>query len=303
MPKTMRRAGFTVLACALSFVVRAQKPEPAAAPTVVLDISVTDQKGQPVTDLRQEDFQIEDDGRRYPATNFARISLHGTPADSDIRTVALVLDDAGVPAAGTGSVQAISSIFLGSMMAADAVSVIRLHNTADGLAPRWDTSMGRVAGYQGGAFPFFQEETPEDFLRMVSRLSREWEKTTPRRRRAIVCVGSPATCNNPERESIAVRDLYTNWVDAMTAAARGHVIVYAAVPALATMTGGGLLERTGGALFAGNSDFKNAVARVLSDVSEYYLIAYTPQPSKRDLRPVSVRVSKRDVRVRMRNRR
>jgi hypothetical protein len=299
----MRRVGFTVLACALSFAVRAQQPEQAAAPTVVLDVSVSDQKGQPVTDLRQEDFQIEEDGRRYPATNFARISLRGTPVDSDIRTVALVLDDAGVPAGGTGSVQAISSIFLGNMMAADAVSVIRLHNTTDGLAPRWDMSMGRVAGYQGGAFPFFQEETPEDFLRMVSRLSREWEKATPRRRRAIVCVGSPATCNNPERESIAVRDLYRNWVDAMSAAARSHVMVYAAIPGLATMTGGGLLERTGGALFAGNVDFKSAVARVLSDMSEYYLIAYTPQPSKRELRSISARVTRRDVRVRMRNRR
>jgi hypothetical protein len=164
-------------------------------------------------------------------------------------------------------------------------------------------SMSRVAGYQGGSFPFFQDETPEDFLRMVTRLSREWENTTPRRRRAIVCIGSPATCSNPERESTAVRDFYRNWVDVMNATARSHVLVYAAIPGLATMTGGGLLERTGGALFGGNSDFKSAVTRVIGDLSDYYLIAYSPQASNKELRSVSVRLTRRDVRIRMRNRR
>ena len=299
----MARVALSVLACALTLTVRAQQPPPAAAPPVVLDVSVLDRQGQPVTDLRQEDFQIEDDGRRYPPTNFARVSLRGTPVSTDIRSLAIVLDDAGVPAGGTGSVQAISSFFMGQTMLADAVSVIRLHTQTDDLTPRRDLSMSRIAAYQGGSFPFFQDETPEDFLRLVTRLSREWEKTTPRRRRAIICIGSPATCSNPERESIAVRDLYTNWVDVITATARGHVIVYAAIPGLATITGGGLLERTGGAMFAGNSDFKNSVARVLADLSEYYLVAYTPQPSKRDIRSVSARVSRKDVRVRMRNRR
>ena len=280
-----------------------QAPPAAAAPSVILDVSVTDREGRPIGDLKQEEFEVEDDGKKVALTNFAHVSLTGTKGPSDSRTVALVLDDAGVPAGGTRSIQAIASMFLGAVGPSDAVSVIRLHNASDKWMPGMEGSLARVASYQGAAIPFFPNETPDDFLRMVMRLSDDWEKSMPRRKRAIVCIGSSAVCNIAERESTAPRDLYPNWVQALSSAARGNTTVYAAVPALATMTGGGLLERTGGEMFGGTIDFAASAQRMMGHLSDFYLLAYTPQASKKDLRPLSVKVSRRDVRVRTRNRR
>jgi hypothetical protein len=292
------------IAASMLLLVEARQAPPAAeAPTVILDVSVTDREGRPIGDLKQEEFQIEDDGKKVTLTNFAHVSLTGTKGASDGRTVALVLDDAGVPAGGTRSIQAIASMFLGAAGPSDAISVIRLHNATDKWVPGMEGSLARVASYQGAAIPFFPNETPEDFLKMVMRLSGDWEKAMPRRRRGIVCIGSSAVCNIAERESTASRDLYPNWVQALSTAARGNSIVYAAVPALATMTGGGLIERTGGEMYAGTIDFAASAQKVMSQLGDFYLLAYTPPVSKKDLKPVSVKVSRRDMRVRTRNRR
>ena len=279
-----------------------QAPPAAEAPTVILDVTVADRDGRPIGDLKQEEFQIEDDGKKVTLTNFGHINLTGTKGPNDGRTVALVLDDAGVPAGGTRAIQAIASMFLGAAGPSDAISVIRLHNAADKWTPGMEGSLARVASYQGAAIPFFPNETPEDFLKMVMRLSDDWQKTMPRRKRAIACIGSSAVCNTAERESTAVRDLYSNWVQALSSAARANTTVYAAVPALVTMTGGGLIERTGGEMYAGTIDFAASAQRMMTHLSDYYLLAYTPQASKKDLKSLSVKVSRRDARVRTRNR-
>lgn len=276
---------------------------PPSVQDVILDVSVTDRDGRPISDLKQDEFQVEDDGKKVALTNFAHIALTGKKGPTDGRTVAIVLDDAGVPANGTRSIQAIASMFLGAVGPSDAVSVIRLHNPADKWVPGLEQSLARVAGYQAAAIPFFADETSEDFLRMVMQLTGDWEKRFPRRRRAIVCIGSPALCNIQERESRAVRDLYPNWVQSVAATARGNTVVYAAIPALATMTGGGLIERTGGEMYAGTIDFAASAEKVMGQLSDFYLLAYSAQVSDKDLKPISVKVTRRDARVRTRNRR
>jgi hypothetical protein len=80
-------------------------------------------------------------------------------------------------------------------------------------------------------------------------------------------------------------------------------VVYATVPGRAALTGGSVLVRTGGELFAGSLDYNAAARRVVSDISDYYLLGYTPEPSKRDLRSVSVVVARQGVRVHARERR
>src|SRR5215813_6013295 len=41
---------------------------------VQIDAVVTDSKGKPVTDLTKDDFEIYEDGRRQPITNFSYIN-------------------------------------------------------------------------------------------------------------------------------------------------------------------------------------------------------------------------------------
>ena len=49
---------------------------------VQVDVAVTDRKGRPVTDLKPEEFEIYEDGRRQQITNFSYTSSEsaGTPA-------------------------------------------------------------------------------------------------------------------------------------------------------------------------------------------------------------------------------
>src|SRR5437588_8699674 len=112
-----------------------QQPQPTPSPAeesdedvvrittnlVQFDAVVTDKKGNPVTDLRPEDFEVYANGRKQPVTNFSYISVEAggptttsptpppRPADKTAppvpparlrpgqvrRTVALVIDDLG----------------------------------------------------------------------------------------------------------------------------------------------------------------------------------------------------------------
>lgn len=279
-----------------------QTPSPAGNALVELDVSVTDKNGI-LTDLRQDEFQVQDDGKKVELKTFSSVMARGSLAQGDGRDVAIVLDDAGVPMAGTQALQQIASFFVSGARTGDTVSVIRLHKADDEMSKDRQVALSRIAAFQAGAIPFFANETTEDMLRLVTKLSNHWAETTQHRRRAIVCIGSQAVCAPNERESTAPRDEYTTWVSAMSAAARANVIAYAAVPGPVQLIGGGLIERTGGETFGGTANFVPAVERVYGDLSQYYLLGYEAAPSKKDLRSITVRVNRKGVTVHTRNRR
>ena len=278
-----------------------QAPVTQAGSLVELDVSVTDKTGI-ITDLKQEDFQIQDDGKRVEIASFKSVLARGTTAPGDGRELVLVMDDAGVPMAGTQAMQQIANLFVSAARPGDHVSVMRLHTPSDEVSRDRQVALARIAAFQAGSIPFFQNETTEDLLRLVIRLSKEWEPLSGRRK-AIVCIGSPAVCTPIERESTAPRDLYPNWVNSMSATARANVVVYAAIPGRFTLAGGSLIDSTGGEAFGGISNFVPAVEQIYGSLSQYYLLGYVPQPSKKDLRNLSVRVNRRGVTVHARTRR
>src|SRR5215207_3151916 len=84
---------------------------------VQIDVVVTDKNGKQVTDLRPEDFEVSEQGKKKPLTHFSYIAtgksavIEATPAESKSaepvkpaqlkreqvrRTVALVIDDLGL---------------------------------------------------------------------------------------------------------------------------------------------------------------------------------------------------------------
>ena len=274
---------------------------PGAPAPVELDVSVTDKNGI-VTDLRQEDFQVQDDGKRVEITSFKSVLARGTTAPGDGRDLVIVMDDAGVPMAGTQAMQQIANLFVSAARPGDNVSVVRLHTAADEVSKDRQVALARIAAFQAASIPFFADETTEDMLRLVIKLSKQWE-STPGRRKAIVCVGSPGVCTPIERDSTAPRDLYPNWVNSLSATARANVVVYAAIPGRFTLAGGALIDRTGGEAFGGISNFVPAVESIYGALSQYYMIGYTPAASKKDLRSLSVRVNRRGVTVHTRSRR
>jgi VWFA-related protein len=118
---------------------------------VQVDVAVTDRKGRPVTDLKPEEFEIYEDGRRQQITNFSYISSEsaGTPASSPgaakpndkyplpppparlrpnqvRRTIALVVDDLTLTIESTPFVrQALKKFVDEQMQPGDLVAIIR----------------------------------------------------------------------------------------------------------------------------------------------------------------------------------
>lgn len=113
--KTKSSLAFVLL---LSLVVNilGQTPAPRPAPTpqeqqdksaddevvrittnlVQVDVTVTDKKGQPVTDLRADEIEIQEDGRPQKITNFSYVSLESAAKGQPIAT-APPLDKNGPP--------------------------------------------------------------------------------------------------------------------------------------------------------------------------------------------------------------
>ncbi len=125
---------------------------------VQVDVTVTDKKGKPVTDLRAEDFEISQDKRPQHITNFSYVTTQPVAAAADAvvakrvennnvadapappeqlkpeqvrRTIALVVDDLTLSFGSTASVrQALKKYVDQQMQPGDLVAIIR---TAAGM--------------------------------------------------------------------------------------------------------------------------------------------------------------------------
>jgi hypothetical protein len=292
---------FLLIVAALFLVAGVAPRTQAPTETVELDVAVSDNHDQPVTDLKAEEFQIQDDGKKADVKSVTRVSASGATRETG-RTLVIILDDAGVPMAGTLAVQTIANLFASGTGPGDSLSVMSLHGTPD-EQPNRQLALSRIASFQAGSKPYF-EETQEDMLQLLTKISRQWQETQPGRRKAFVCVGSQGVCAILERESTAPRDRYPNWVSAMKEMARAHATAYAAIPArLDTTQGGYITDLSGGGTFSANSNFTPAVDTVLRNLSEYYLVSYEAPKSSKPLKKLRVTVTRKNMKVQVRTRR
>jgi hypothetical protein len=241
---------------------------------VELDAVVIDDSGRPVTGLRQEDFQVREDGRSVELKTFDAVIDTGDGGRSVARSIVLLLDDSGIGAGNTLTIQSIARMFVARMAAQDEFSVVRLNNRRDeAFGDRLEALM-RISEYKSDALPFFGRETVENALKVFARVSRTLE-AIEQRRKALVCVGVPAVCSTMEpasRSSVLSR----YWVDAMGAMARANDV------------------------FRNTSDITRLIDIVRRDTGNYYLLGYWPSASKSDLHAIEVKVNKRGLRVRAR---
>src|SRR5262249_25212868 len=137
----------------------AQTPQPAPPDTVIrinvnlvqVDAAVTDSSGKAVTDLKPEDFEVLQDGKRQSITNFSYISMRQQPSPAapaaretpakkgappvpparikpeDIRrTMAMVVDDLGLSFESMARVrQSLKKFVDTEMQPGDLVAIIR----------------------------------------------------------------------------------------------------------------------------------------------------------------------------------
>jgi VWFA-related protein len=292
-----------LLACAVvaaSTSAQRQPPSPSAD-LVELDVVVLDRSDRPVTDLRREDFTIKEDGRVVDVKTFSKVTALGSSSPDDGRLVTLLMDDIGVPVTGTSPMQQIAPVVLSPLGDGDDIAVVRLSSRSDEAFGDIRTARERIDGYRGGAVPFSRRDTPETMLKAVAKISRQLE-SLDHRRKVILCLGLPSVCDVSEPPLGGTDVMWPAWVAAIGAAARANVSVYCVDPTGArgglNVSDNGLVQQTGGRVFAHENDFAIAAQAIWREAGHYYLLGYWPSASKRDLREIEVKVARKGVQVR-----
>ena len=303
MRKPMVLALFVVVA-GLPLAARQGKhaPDPHSADLVELDVLALDRDGVAVTDLRREDFEIKDDGHVVEVKTFTP-PLPAADASRSGRQMVLLLDDSSVPMSGTAVVQGMAQVILSRQERGDEVTVVRLNNEHDEPFGDLATALTRILQYHAAAVPFQNLGTGERALKVVAAVSRQLE-AVDHQRKIIACIGGPRVCNVLEPQPQGYSVLWPAWVQAVTAAARANVAVYAVMPLPAgslLRLPGGLVQATGGDGFANAMKFEQFVDNLWREATDYYLLGYWPSPSKHDLHAIDVKVKRKGVQVRARH--
>jgi VWFA-related protein len=287
-----------VIACLLFTHPSAQAP----GDLKVLDVAAFDANGKPVTDLKQTDFQIEDDGKKVEITSFEFVAADGTAEGKKSRSIVVVMDDTGVPAAGTQAIQQIAQNVLSKMAPRDEIGLMNINDTPDKLARDVPTVLQRLGAYTAGAIPYDPNGTPERVLASFASIAQALKKDDGRRK-GIVCVGSAAVCAIQEQRDNAPRQLWPNWMAAVGNAAAANAAIYAIIPARVSVMAGTINDLTGGEAFATTSDLERVLEKIWGGLSNYYLIGYRAAPSSRAVPSITVRSNRKGVEIHARKRR
>ena len=309
--KTKARAPFALAAAgigicaALGAMAAPIASQETAQYLVELDAVVLDDDDRPVPGLKQEDFQVKEDGRQVEIKTFDAVAdiAGGRPPQ---RSIVLLLDDSGVGTGNTVPIQTIARMFVARMAAPDEFSVVRLSNRRDEAFGDRLEALLRISEYRSDALPFFGRETVENALRSVAKVSRTLEAIEGRRK-AIVCIGLSAVCNVVEPSTGRGSLIWRYWVDAIGTTARANASVYSLMPnGLSNrieVTRGSIADLTGGEGFRNTNDISRVIDIVRRDTGTYYLLGYWPPASSKELHSIEVKVNKRGLRVRARRQR
>jgi VWFA-related protein len=283
----------------------AQRNAPAANVDLVeLDVVVLDRDGRPVTDVRENEFEIKEDGKAVDVKTFTKVTALGSMQPDDGRVVTLLMDDIGVPIAGTSPMQQIAPAVLAPMSGGDELSVVRLSSRVDEAFGDVNTARERIAGYRGGVQPYSRRDTPETTLKAIAKIAKQLE-SIDHKRKALICLGLPLVCDVGESPVGGSSSYRAAWLDALSSAARANVSVYCVDPTGqrgAGDIGNGLIQFTGGAIYHDNN-FASTGEAIWREAGHYYLIGYWPAASKRELHDIDVHVARKGAHVRARQRR
>lgn len=285
-------AGTFVAALGVSAI--GQKLESAQNANLVdLDVVVTDGGGRPVAGLKQEDFDVREDGKRVKLTTFIPVA---DDADGDSgRSLVILLDDVTMPRESVNAIKAIATYLAMQARSTDDLSVLRFTRQDEPIGDR-RAALARIAEFEGAPIRYAPAGSPEDVLELIANVSRQLE-STGRRRKIIICIGAPRICNVTQPGGFGGGWFYDAWRDAIGAAARANVSVYALLAVPARVSGKGIVEATGGAIFHGESDFRPVLDRIWQDAGQHYLLGYWPPASSKDVHTISVKVARKGVKV------
>ena len=280
-------------------------PFTATTNLVVVPAVVLDKRGQPVTGLTVNDFQVREDGAPMAIEAFVAPDAAGAGADG--RLIVLVLDNLNTAVELGARVRRIATMFVDRMTPADTLSVITLEagrafTTANpkelrAQIDRFRPSFGETIRSPG--------QIANSGLQAIRDLSAQLG-VAPHRRKALVFIGSAGLFSPADPSAFDDRgpDLGGPWFDAVRETARSNVSVYAIDPVGFTGTVNGYVEgfaeETGGQAYSNASNFGKAVDEVWRDTGTYYLLGYSAPINDHRVHDIDVSVRKPGVTVRAR---
>jgi VWFA-related protein len=263
---------------------------------VDLDVVVTDGEGRPVTGLKKEDFDIREDGKPVALQTFVARTATEAADDDAVRSMVILLDDVTMPRESVNAVKAIATYLAMQARPTDDLSVIRFRNLDDEPFGDRRAALARISEYEGALVRYAPAGSGEDVLKLIASVSRKLE-STGRRRKILVCIGAPRICSVTQLGRFGGGSFHEDWIDAVGAAARANLSMYALLALPAQVSGDGIVEATGGTAFRNAKDFRPMLDRIWQDAGHHYLLGYWPPASSKDLHSISVKVARKGVHV------
>lgn len=317
----MRRLpGLALIVASLATVATAAQQAPRFRSRVELievDAVVVDDKGQVVTGLSRDDFEIFEDGHAIPIATFVPVASADAPEQQESRFILLVLDDLATEITLTTKIQNVARMFAERMGPRDVVAVVPLNGGKGSTS----TNRAQVLAAIDRFKPTFRRSSPTGWgLRTIADLADQMAHVK-HRRKTIVCIGAAGLFSPTEPVTNGSPTYGPEWFDAVRAAARANASLYvldpiglAAIgdirsrrPGLGLVAGdayndGGrtFAEITGGVAFVNSNLFERNVGQIWSEAGNYYLLGYEPPASKAKSHDIEVRVKRPGLQVRAR---
>ena len=256
---------------------------------VSVPVSVTNPAGEPVQNLRVEDFRLEEDGKPQSISNM------GEPGEARVELV-LLIDVSGSLSPKFDFAREAALRFLQSILRpVDAVSIYSI-----GITPRrvLDRTPGGKSALEGlMAIRPSREQTA--FFDSVAEAARAVGQSSPPDARRVMVILSDGEDNNSENNKLA---------DALQALQRADCILYSINPSgpsirlnKVSLKGHEVLKQlaseTGGSVFLPDQleDLDAIFTRIAAEIKAQYLLGYYPPDSPLDgsFRHIAVKVPKR----------
>jgi VWFA-related protein len=335
-----------VPALLVTAVVGAQPPQPPR-PTfrggtnlVRVDAAVTDDRGQPVLDLTQKEFELIEDGQPQTIESFKLVQLNGEQDPGDEESLPIRSDEHGRAEAARDDVR-VFAIFLDDYHVARQAETIRAQNALTDfvktmLGPRdlvavmdpltpldalrftrdRDALAMRIRAFDGrrGVYLPPRSAAEEEQLARAQNIERVRTEVTLSALKALVThLGSI----RESRKAVIFlsggfglgRDMWNDLAEVYTAANQANTAIYPLDPGwLGSRNSMGLdvlrtlADNSGGRAIVNQNRFDRALEQIVRDASAYYLLGYTSTHAANDgkFREIKVRVTRRGLDVRAR---
>lgn len=279
-----------------------QTPAEPRGPIRIQAVAV-DRNGQPVTDLKPDEFEVWINILRVPIQTVTIVS----PGSERPRSIVLLLDDMAVPYAEAARVREVARHFVNRLGPGDEMAILPINGGGTKTTTDRATLLRAIDAYNvraAGVMPF--DVVGQQVLNTYASISRQFSEVSGEK--ILVGIGAAWLFDTPIPPPSVGRDLRKEWGETMRAMALADATLYVIDPAgvgrapFATGGDSGFARETGGHSFTNTNDYAGAVDRIMRQTSNYYILEVADPPigRKADLRELDVRVLRTGITVRAR---